>query len=382
MIRIGVIGHKEVPSYNGGIEAVLTETIPLYNKEEVELVIYNRWTTFYKLSEWKQKKEYGGFKIVRIPTFKNSFLNAFVYSLLASIHAMFCRYDIVHYHAEGPSAMSFLPKLTGKKIVCTNHGLDWNRGKWGGFASKYLKFGEKISATKSDALIVLSDTIAKYFKDTYNRDTIIIRNGININDRVIGDDLLNELGLRSNEYYLAVGRMVPEKGFHYLITAYSQLNTDKKLVLAGELTESDYCKELKELAKGRSDDIVFAGFIGGELKKVLFSNAYTYVIPSELEGMSISLLEALSYGCKVVASDIAENKNIYDVGIDFFKSGESESLLEVLDKVMPLSEDDRDNQIQFIRDNYNWSHIVDEITGVYKEVIHGSIKRNKAKIST
>lgn len=369
MIRIGIIGHKEVPSYNGGIEAVLTEMIPLFDKNSVELTIYNRWTNFYRLSEWKNKQEYAGYRVVRIPTFKKSFLNAFVYSVLASIHAMFSRYDIVHYHAEGPSAMSFLPKLTGKKIVCTNHGLDWNRSKWGGFATKYLKFGEKMSVKHSNKLIVLSDAIAKYFKDTYNKDTVLIRNGINLNERVKANLILKDLGLDSNSYYLAVGRMVPEKGFHYLIAAYSQLNTDIKLVLAGALSDSDYCVQLQEQAKNNKN-IMFTGFVSGELKQELFSNAFAYVIPSELEGMSISLLEALSYGCHVIASDIPENRNIYDEQISFFENGNIESLLNVLDKVTPHSEEDKNKQIEFIKTHYNWKQVVEETTDIYREVMN------------
>lgn len=369
MLKIGIIGHKEVPSYNGGIEAVLTEMIPLFNKEDIELTIYNRWTTFYNLKEWGEKKRYEGFRIVRIPTFKKSFLNAFVYSALASIHAMFSPYDIVHYHAEGPSTMCILPKLTGKKIVCTNHGLDWNRSKWGGFATRYLKLGEKMSVYKSDALIVLSGTIANYFKDKYNKDTIIIRNGIKTNDLVNANLIIKELGLDKNSYYLALGRIVPEKGLHYLIPAYSRLDTDIKLVIAGELTQSEYCLKLMEQAKG-NDNIIFTGFVGGELKQELFSNAFAYVLPSELEGMSISLLEALSYGCNVIASNIPENRYIYDNQITFFESENIDSLVKVLESIQPLTKEEKDKQIEFIRNHYNWSQVVKKTMEVYRKVTH------------
>lgn len=368
MIRIGIIGHKEVPSYNGGIEAVLTEMIPLFNKDEVTLTIYNRWVDFYKPSKWGKKQSYAGFRIIRIPTFKKNFLNAFVYSVLASIHAMFSKYDIVHYHAEGPSAMAFLPRLTGKKIVCTNHGLDWNRGKWGGFASKYLKFGEKMSVKHSDALIVLSEAIKKYFKYTYNKDTVLIRNGININDRLELNIAHDKFDISANKYYLAVGRMVPEKGFHYLISAYSKLNTDIKLVIAGALNKSEYCMELIEQAKD-NNNIIFTDFIDGDIKRELFSNCYAYIIPSDLEGMSISLLEALGYGCCVIASDIPENNNIYDRQILFFAKGNIDALYNLLKTARPLSEADKKSQIEFIKTYYNWNHIVDETIYIYRKVM-------------
>ena len=371
LIKIGIIGHKEVPSYNGGIEAVLTEMIPLIDKDSFEITIYNRWTTFYKVSEWFKKETYADCKIVRIPTFKKSFLNAFVYSLLASIHAMFSRFDIVHYHAEGPSAMSFLPKLTGKKIVITNHGLDWARGKWGGFATKYLKFGEKMSTKTANELIVLSEPISQYFKSEYDIDTEKIPNGINVNEYAMPKLIKEKFGLESNGYYLAVGRLVEEKGFHYLINAYKQLNTNLKLVIAGGINETDYCRKLKKLAC-ENPNIIFTDFVDGDLKQELFSNCWAYIIPSDLEGMSISLLEALGYGCKVIASDIADNKGIFDQQITFFKQGDVNSLTIALRDATPLSKTDKIGQINFIKNNFNWKTTVNKTELIYRKVLkHG-----------
>ena len=375
MVKIGIIGHKEVPSYNGGIEAVLTEMIPLMDSDSFEITIYNRWTTFYKVSEWFKKESYSNCKIVKIPTFKKSFLNAFLYSFFASIHAMFNNFDIVHYHAEGPSAMSFLPKATGKKIVITNHGLDWARGKWGGFATKYLKFGEKMSTKTANTLIVLSDPIAKYFEEEYGKETEKIANGINVNERKKANLIKEKFGLDVGSYYLAVGRLVEEKGFHYLIDAYNQLDTDKKLVIAGELTETEHCKRLQEMGANNSN-IIFADFVDGELKQELFSNCFAYVIPSDLEGMSISLLESLSYGCRVIASDIEDNKNICDQHITFFKQGDIEDLKAVLMKIRPTTEKEKSTQIDFIKKNYNWQIAVDKTELIYRKVLDDGIEEN------
>lgn len=368
MIKVGVIGHKQVPSYDGGIEAVLTEMLPVIDQENFKITLYNRWTTFYKPSEWFKKENYQGCKIIRIPTFKNSFLNALVYSILASIHAMFCSYDIVHYHAEGPSAMSFLPKLTRKKIVVTNHGLDWARGKWGGFASKYLKFGEKMSAKTADALIVLSDTILQYFSTEYGKEAVKIENGINTKEPKPADIIVDKFGLETNSYFLALGRIVEEKGFHYLIEAYKNLDTDIKLVIAGAITSSEYCQQL--IAASRDcPNIIFADFADGDTKRELFSNCFAYIIPSDLEGMSISLLEALGYGCKVIASDIDDNRNICDDKISFFAHGNAESLFNVMKTVNPLSAEEKKEQMKFIQDNYNWKNIAKKTENVYKKVV-------------
>lgn len=367
-IKIGIIGHKEVPSYNGGIEAVLTEMIPVFNKENFEITIYNRWTTFYKPCEWFKRKSYSGHKIVKIPTIKKSFLNAFIYSLLASIHAAFSRYDIIHYHAEGPSAMSFIPKIMGKKIVATNHGLDWARGKWSGFASKYLLFGEKMSTKTADTLIVLSDNISKYFKDKYDKDSVKICNAIDIKEFKSADLISKEFGLKANGYFLTVGRIVEEKGLHYLIDAYKAMKTDIKLVIAGPLTNTDYCNKLKFMAK-ENPNIIFTDFVDGDMKQELFSNCYAYVIPSDLEGMSISLLEALAYGCRVIASNIEDNKGICDNKITFFKQGNIEDLRTVLEMVNPLPENEKIDQVELIRTMYNWKNVVSLTENVYEKVM-------------
>ena len=368
MIKIAIIGHKHVPSYEGGIESVLTEMLPLIDKNKFRITIYNRWETFYKPSEWGEKEQYSGFKIIRIPTFKNNSLNALVYSFFASIHASFCDYDIIHYHAEGPAVMSFIPKLLLKKIVITNHGLDWLRGKWGGFATKYLKYGEKISTKTSDYLIVLSKAISDYFKETYNRDTIVIGNGIDSKDRIPSRLITEKFNLKGDDYILALGRIVPEKGFHYLIKAYNNLNIDKKLVIAGKLNDSEYCKELQQMASNNKN-IMFADFVDGELKQELFSNCYIYVIPSDLEGMSISLLEALSYGCNCIASDIVDNRNIADDYITFFEKGNVNDLTKKLMDYKPKTEIEKQNQIMYIVNNYSWESIVRKTEEIYKKCI-------------
>ena len=264
--------------------------------------------------------------------------------------------------------MSFLPKITGKKIVVTNHGLDWARGKWGGFASKYLKFGETVSVKMSDELIVLSDAISKYFSKEYKKKTVKISNGINLHKLKDADIIANRFGLKPNGYYLALGRIVEEKGFHYLIDAYRRLNTDIKLVIAGAITDTEYCNRLQKMSQNCSN-IIFTDFVDGDVKQELFSNCFAYIIPSDLEGMSISLLEALGYGCRVIASDIEDNKNIYDDQICFFKHGDVNSLCAVMKSTNPLSVEERKTQIDFIKNNYNWNNIVKKTENIYEKVM-------------
>ena len=170
--------------------------------------------------EKKKIKEYKGVNIITIPTINKKGVDALIYSILATIRALFGHYDVIHYHAEGSCAMMWLPHMFGIKTVATIHGLDWQRSKWGGFATKYIKFGEKIAAKYADEIIVLSKDVEKYFKETYNRDTNFIPNGVN--KPIIRDPniIKEKYGLSQNSYILFLARIVPEKGLHYLINAY------------------------------------------------------------------------------------------------------------------------------------------------------------------
>ena len=212
-------------------------------------------------------------------------------SFSAAICAAFGKYDIVHFHAEGPSAFLWIPKLFGKRCIVTIHGIDWARDKWKhGFGSRYIKFGEYIAAKYADEVIVLSEKVQKYFKKFYDRDTVLIPNGVMTHENRKADLITQKFGLHKDEYICALSRLTEEKGIHFLIEAYKELKTDKKLVIAGATSDTDgYVKMLKEMA-GDDPNIIFTGFVSGKLLEEIYSNAYVYVLPSKLEGMPLSLL--------------------------------------------------------------------------------------------
>ena len=182
-MKVAMIGHKRVPSREGGIEIVVEELSTRMVKQGIQVDIYNRSGHNVAGSKYdknnKKLKNYKGCHIFKIPTFQNKKLNAVVYSFIATVRALFRHYDVIHFHAEGPCSMIWLPHLFGIRTVATIHGLDWQRSKWGRFATKYLKFGEKAAAKYADEIIVLSKNVQQYFKDTYDRDTVYIPNGIN-----------------------------------------------------------------------------------------------------------------------------------------------------------------------------------------------------------
>ena len=237
-------------------------------------------------------------KLKSVWTLDKKGLAAMTSSFSAAVKAAFGKYDVVHFHAEGPCAVMWIPRLFGKKCIATIHGLDHQRAKWGRFASWYIRTGEKCAVRFAEHIIVLSENVKNYFKDTYDRETVFVPNGVLPAEPVAAEEIVSQYGVNKDEYILFLGRLVPEKGVKYLIQAYKELDTDKKLIIAGGSSDSsEHMQELQSLA-GDDPRIIFTGFVQGRILEELYSNAYVYVLPSDLEGMPLSLLEAMSYGTK------------------------------------------------------------------------------------
>lgn len=364
-LKIAMLGQKHVLSNEGGVERVVREISTRLVHLGCDVTCYDRKNKHVMDSTEKlhEQNEYNGVKIKKCFTLDKKGLAAVTSSFFGSLKILFSNANVVHYHAEGPSAMIPLIKFfSKKKVIVTVHGLDWKRDKWGdGFASKYIKFGEKMAAKYADEIIVLSDGVKKYFKETYNRDTHFIPNGVTQPDILNSKIISSKYNLNKDDYFLFLGRIVPEKGIHYLIDAYNEIKTDKKLVIAGGASDTDsYYDELKRKASNNKN-IIFAGFVQGRELEELYSNAYVYVLPSDLEGMPLSLLEAMSYGNCCLTSDIEECANVMeDCGVTF-KAGCVQDLsrkLQDLNDDLNLVQGFKHESSQFILKRYNWNNIV------------------------
>ncbi|MDK0553175.1 glycosyltransferase family 4 protein [Clostridium perfringens] len=370
-LNIAMIGHKVVPSRRGGVELVLTTLCPLLVKKGHNVTCFNRSGDKVE-NEYISKvksNSYKGVKLKKVLTLNKKGLAALTSSFTAAVCAAFGRYDVVHFHAEGPSASLWIPKLLKKRCIVTVHGLDWQREKWKyGFASKYIKFGEKILAKYADEIIVLSKGVQKYFKDTYNRETTFIPNGVNRPKYGTVEIIKNKFDLQGDDYFLCLSRLTEEKGIHYLINAYNQIKTDKKLVIAGDTSDTDdYVARLKAMAKDNSN-IIFTGFVSGDLLDSLYSNAYVYVLPSNLEGMPLSLLEALSYGNCVIGSNIPEIADVLeDKGLLFEKSNvqDLKEKLQFINNNRYIREKYKKVSSDFVCSKYNWNEIADRTIELY-----------------
>lgn len=372
-MKVAMIGHKVVPSRRGGIENVLTTLCPILVEMGLDVTCYNRASDKVE-NEYVgtvTDGKYKGVKLKNAWTLNGRGVAAMVASFTAAIAAAFADYDVVHFHAEGPCAALWIPKLFGKKCVATVHGLDWQREKWGkGFASRYIKFGEKILAKYADEVIVLSQAAYDYFKETYGRETTIIHNGISRPERKTARLITEKFGIEKDGYISVVSRLVAEKGIHYLIDAYNQITTDKKLVIAGDTSDTDdYVRMLRQKAAG-NPNIIFTGFISGEVLQEVYSNAYINVLPSDLEGMSLSLLESLAYRNLLLCSDIPENTAVAEDRAVYFKKSDVADLTQKLRFLCAdpaFVQTRRKGVDEFILDKYSWQDVAQATCRLYEK---------------
>ena len=252
------------------------------------------------------------------------------------------------------------------KIIVTIHGLDWQRSKWNRFASSIIMRGERMAVKYADEIIVLSKNNQKYFYEKYNRKTTYIPNGVSPAHLHEPEIIKDKWNLDKNGYVLFLARIVPEKGAHYLIEAWKQvkmqIQTDKKLVIAGGACHSlDYYKKIQDMAKD-DDSIIMTDFVEGQTLDELYSNAYLYVLPSDIEGMPMSLLEALSYGNCCLVSDIPENTEVINGDCFVFQAGNVDRLRHQIKKIINLNIKTHENTIQV----YTWEEVVNKTIQLYK----------------
>ena len=370
-LRIAMFGHKRIPSREGGIEVVVEELSTRLAARGCSVTCYNRSGHNVAGAEYDRadSNEFRGVKLKKVFTIDHRGFAALTASVTASIRAALGNYDVVHIHAEGPAFMCWLPRLFGKRVVVTVHGLDHQRAKWGRLASLYIMMGEKNAVRFADEIIVLSSSVQKYFADTYGRTTRFICNGVKAPKLRKAEQITDRWGLEKDNYILYLGRIVPEKGERYLIEAFRQVKTDKKLVIAGGSSDTEaFLNELKEMARG-DDRIVFTGFVQGHVKHELYSNPYVYTLPSDLEGMPLSLLEGMSYGNCCLTSDIPECAEVVEDKAVLFRKGSVEELRDKLQMLCDHPEvvDGYKREAgEFILGKYGWDDVVERTLGVYE----------------
>lgn len=364
-MRVAMIGHKDFPSRSGGVEVVVYELATRLSREGHQVAVYNRGREKGHNAYIKE-----GVQVYRTATVKNQSLNALLYSITATMAALRRQYDLIHYHALGPSVMLLAAHLLGRKTVATVHGLDWQRAKWNRLGSAYLKLGERIIARYADAVIVLSRGVAAYFQETYGRTPVMIENGIVPVEYASCSRLTREFGLHHRGFILFLARIVPEKGLHDLVAAFADCRTEKKLVIAGELPDTEYGRQIQAMA-AKDRRIVFTGFAQGEILRALYHHCSLYVLPSYVEGMALTLLEAMSAGARCLTSDIPENADVLGGFGSTFPAGDVTALKNRLQESLDAGTENLQAQAQmeYIQKKYDYTAVVEKTLGVYEEVV-------------
>lgn len=366
-----MIGQKRTGSREGGVEVVVTELATRMAALGHEVTCYDRSGTDVNGNAAPNNPyDYQGVRVVPVRTVDAKGLAALSSAYFATRAALRSRPDVIHYHAEGPCNALPLAARAGVRTVATIHGLDWQRAKWGGLASRVIKRGERKAAQKAGALIVLSETVRGYFRDEYGRDAEFVPNGVSVPDPVSADLITERWGLTKDSYVLYLGRIVPEKRPELLLEAFRGLDTDKRLVIAGGASDtSGFYGEVRCLAE-RDPRVVMADFVEGDALAELYSNAYCYVLPSDVEGMPMSLLEAMAYGRCCVTSDVPECADVVsDAGITFPRGdvvglrGTLATIIADPARVAALGDASRDR----VKEKFDWDSAVRRTLKIYED---------------
>lgn len=370
-LKIAMLGHKRVPSRDGGVEVVVEELATRMVKEGHRVTCYNRSGRSLGSGQERDKprKTYRGVALKTVFTVDRKGIAALTASFFGAIRAAFGEYDVVHFHAEGPCLMMWLPKLFGKRCIATIHGLDWQRARWGKAARRAIRLGEWVAVHCADEIIVLSEGARAYFWNTYRRETVFIPNGVNRPAPCGSEVIRKSLGLAPQTYILFLGRLVPEKGIAYLLRAFRSVRTPKRLVIAGDSPkDGTFIRQMKALAEG-DDRVIFTGFVQGQMLEELYGNAYLYALPSDVEGMPLSLLEAMSHGNCCLVSDIAACTEVVENRAWVFPRADVEGLRAQLQYACDHPEEVkrlRRGVADWVCGKYDWDDVVNRTLRVYR----------------
>jgi glycosyltransferase involved in cell wall biosynthesis len=363
MLRVAFIGGRGVVSKYSGIETYYEEVGKRLAGMGHHVTVYCR--TYFT----PPGREHKGMHVVRLPTIRSKHLETLAHTFLSTLHVLVQPCDVVHYHALGPALFSFIPRLAGKKTVVTVQGLDWQRKKWGRVASTVLRLGERAAVSLPTGTMVVSRALQKLYREGYGVETSYVPNGGVLRERRLPDKIL-DWGLEPGKYILFLGRFSPEKGCHLLIEAYEKLQTDVKLVLAGA---SSYCDDYsRQLQTHASERIKMLDWVSGAALDELLTNAMVFVLPSDLEGLSLALLDAMGAGLCVLSSDVAENREAVDAAGFTFRRGDVADLADRLRFLLAnpaVREAAGQAAKRRVREHYQWSTIAAEIERVYFEMM-------------
>ena len=353
--------------YKGGVEKHCEELYPRLVKLGCDVTVFTR--TPY-IPEERRIYEWAGVKFIHLWCPRKKSFEALVHTFLGVLKSKRIAPDLLHVHSIGPALLTPMAKLLGPKVVMTHHGPDYERAKWGKTARLALRLGERLGVLYSNDVIAISNGIKNHIKANYSRDAVYIPNGVSMPSLIPPGDELERWQLEPKKYIFTACRFVPEKGLHDLVNAYRDIkNPPFKLVISGDADhETDYSRKLKGLAL-ETEGVVLTGFLSGKRLRELFSNAGLFVLPSYYEGLPIALLEALSYGLPVLASDIPQHKEVPLSEFRYFTSGNINNLSKALTETFArdIIDSEKEENMSLVKNSYNWDDIAVKTLDVYKQ---------------
>lgn len=372
-----MIGTRGLPATDGGVEMAVEALSRELVKRGHRVTVYGR--RGYCDADLRL---HDGIRQVPIPVVNTKHLEAISHTALATGHCVTrTGYDLVHFHAVGPSLLSWLPRLRRLPTVATVHACDWRREKWGVAAKTVLRAGAWVASTIPDKTIVVSRGLRDLLAETYGREPYYIPNGVDMSALT---DVEPVRGVGDRPFVLFLGRIVPEKQVHVLIQAFARLKGDFHLLVAGSSSHSDeYVAMVNRLADA-DERVTMLGSRYGAEKAWLLRNAAVFVQPSTIEGQPIALLEALACDRLTIVSDIPENVEVITLQGDepyglTFRTGDVDDLVRKLE--LALSPDSRPIDVprvgKLVQGRYDWGRIAAETALVYYEAVasHGPARR-------
>jgi glycosyltransferase involved in cell wall biosynthesis len=367
-IRVTMLGLRGFPNVQGGIERHVENLARELTRLgcSVEAIVRSPYVGKNAEPQWQ------GIALHRLWAPRVKGLEPFVHTFLGILRAAWTRPDILHIHGIGPAFFTPMARMLGLNVVVTHHMANYENEKWNGFARSILRFGERVGMRLSQGRIAVSPSLAERMTKTYRVRVRAIPNGIDPPLRIQPDAVLRSFGLERGRYFLTVARIDEQKRQLDLIAAFAQLReSDWKLVLVGGADyRSDYARVVQETARS-IPGVIMPGVQSGKALAALYTGAGAFVLPSSHEGQPIAVLEALSYGCPVVLSDILPHREIGARGARYFAPGDIQGLA---DQMRTVSGDagarafDQEEQARILR-AHNWHRIAESTLEVYRAAL-------------
>lgn len=355
-MRIAILGLKGIPATYGGVERYTEELAARLARRGHEVYVYAR--AHYTSAE-AARAPYRGVRIVRLPSLNRRTTDTLSHTLLATLDVMRRRVDVVIYHSLGNAFFAGVPRLFGTPTTLVLHGQEWRKSEWSRPVRGLFRVAERASLNLATRVSVIAHWLEEDITTRYGREVSFVSTAVTLPEKPPSTHL-DELGLTPRGYILFVGRLVPQKGPHLLLEAYRGLRTTMPLVIVGDAPHQEaYQRRLRELA---TEHVRFLGYKYGDELAELYANAYLYVLPSETEGLALSVLEAMSYGNSVVVSDIPPNVEAASPLGFTFRAGDVSDLRRTLQRAVDTPDEverHRAASREQVALRYNWEAVAD-----------------------